>query len=309
MQLAAVRPVHLQKVLDEARASRLSPRSVVQIHRIMHAAFRTAQRWQLLATNPSDGVTPPKIEQAKLTVPSPTDVARLLMAADERHRTAMTIAAGTGLRRGELLALVWADIDLEDRPRLHVTGTLQRDGAALVRLPPKTERSRRVVPLPPSLAETLRRHRAEQNERRLHAGPAWHAGDFVFDNGTGAPVDPDAFGKAFRSAARRVGLDGVRLHDLRHGFASMLIGAGTGVRIMADLLGHSTVSFTLQTYTHPSEEEATAAMAEAEQLIGEKLDPWGESGANRSRMSGVRALSAGTEPQVTVRIGTAWNDR
>lgn len=171
------------------------------------------------------------------------------------------------MRRGELLALSWTAVDLEDRPRIHVEGTLQRASGALIVLPPKTERSRRVVPLPASLTETLRRHRAEQNERRLLAGPAWHAGDFVFDRGDGRPIDPDAFGRAFRVARDAVGLAGVRLHDLRHGFASMLVSAGTNARVVSDLLGHATVGFTLQTYTHPSEQDAAAAMAEAERLI------------------------------------------
>jgi integrase len=118
------------------------------------------------------------------------------------------------------------------------------------------------------LAEALRRHRAEQNERRLLAGPAWHGGDFVFDRGDGRPIDPDTFGKAFRMAREAVGLDGVRLHDLRHAFATVLVTAGTNVRVVSDLLGHATPAFTLAVYTHPSEEEAAFAMAEAERLIG-----------------------------------------
>jgi len=144
-------------------------------------------------------------------------------------------------------------------------------------LPPKTERSRRSVPLPPSLIALLREHRADQLERRLLAGPAWHAGEYVFDRGDGQPMDPDTFSKAFRDAARAVGLDGVRLHDLRHGFASMLVAAGTNVRVVSDTLGHATVGFTLQTYTHPDEQAAAAVAEHAERLL------WGESGANDSR--------------------------
>ena len=268
MQLAAVRPVHAQRVVDEMLGVGLSARSVVQVHRIMHAAFRTAVRWQLIAANPSDGVAPPKVEQAKLTVPRPADVSRLLEAVDDRYQTAVALVAGIGMRRGEALALRWSTVELEGRPRLRVEGTLQRSGGSLVVLPPKTERSRRTVPLPPTLAEMLRRHRAEQNERRLLSGPAWHVGDYVFDRGDGQPLDPDTFSKSFRAAARRVGLDGVRLHDLRHAFASMLVSAGTNVRVVSDLLGHATVGFTLGVYTHPSEQEAAAAVAEAERLIG-----------------------------------------
>jgi integrase len=101
----------------------------------------------------------------------------------------------------------------------------------------------------------------------------------VFDRGDGRPIDPDASGKAFRRARTAVDLDDVSLHDIRHGFASSLISAGTNPRVMSDLLGHATVAFTLATYVHPRGEEAMEAVATAERLIG----PWGESGENRSR--------------------------
>jgi integrase len=268
MRLASVRPVHVQRVLDEAVSAGLSSRSVVQVHRIMHAGFRSAVRWQAIAVNPSDGVTPPKIEQARLNVPGPADVARLLAAVDAKYRTPLGLAAGTGLRPGEVLGLTWSAVDLEGRPGVRVEGTLQRAEGRLVVLPPKTDRSRRVVPLPASMVDALRRHRVDQNERRLIAGPAWHAGEFIFERGDGQPLDPDTFSKAFRFAARRIGLDGVRLHDLRHAFASMLLGAGTNARVVGDLLGHATEGFTLATYVHPDDDAAATAVARAEAMLG-----------------------------------------
>lgn len=273
MRVADVRPVHVQRVLDEA-LEQLSARSVVQVHRIMHAAFRQAVRWRMLTVNPSDGVTPPKLEAPKLTIPSPADIGRLLAQVNRDYRMALAVAAGTGLRRGEVLGLRWGAVG---ESWIRVEGTLQRVGTELRVLPPKTERSRRNVPLPPSLVALLREHRADQLERRLLAGPAWNAGEYVFDRGDGQPMDPDTFSKAFRDAARAVGLDRVRLHDLRHGFASMLVAAGTNVRVVSDTLGHATVGFTLQTYTHPDEEAAAAVAQHAERLL------WGESGANDSR--------------------------
>jgi integrase len=268
LQLAQVRPVHVQRVLDEAVAGGLSARSVTQVHRILHAAFHSAVRWQLVAVNPSDGVTPPKVEAAKLTTPTPADVGRLLEAIDGRYRVPLALAAGLGLRRGETLALRWGSVDLDaERPRIRVEGTLQRANGSLVVLEPKTDRSRRVVPLSGSLAAALRAVRSEQLERRMLAGPAWHGGDFIFDRGDGRPVDPDAFGKAFRVARTAVGLEGVRLHDLRHGLASMLVEAGTNIRTVSDLLGHATVGFTLQVYVHGNEDAAVAAIDEAERLL------------------------------------------
>jgi hypothetical protein len=128
-------------------------------------------------------------------------------------------------------------------------------GGSLVVLPPKTKRSWRTAPLPPTLAEILRRHPAEQNERRSLAGSAWHAGD-VFDRGDGQPIDPGTSSKMLwtRTPSSSVARATER-NDLRHGFAAMLVSAGTNVRVVSDLLGHSTVGFTLQTYTHPNSDE------------------------------------------------------
>ena len=269
MRLSDVRPVHCQTVLDEARKGGLSARSVVQVHAIMRGAFRSAVRLQVMAVDPTAGATPPRVEAAELTTPTAADVARLLAEVNPEYRTALSLAAGSGLRRGELLAIRWGSVELDsDRPRLRVEGTLQRANGVLVVLPPKTERSRRVVPISASVAAALRQLRADQRERRMLAGPAWHPGDYMFDRGDGRPIDPDAFGRAFRVARATLGLDSVRLHDLRHGLATMLVDNGTNVRTVSDLLGHATVAFTLQTYVHPDEATAVAAIDDAERLLG-----------------------------------------
>jgi integrase len=271
MRIGDVRPVHVQRVIDEALGSGLSARSVVQLRAIMRAAFQQAVRWRLVSVNPLDGVTPPKVEAPKLRIPSAKDVAALLACVTPDYRVPLAVAAGTGLRRGEILAIEWGSVDLEGvQPSLHVAGTLQRVAGELVVLPPKTTRSRRTVPLPASLVALLRTHRANQLERRLLVGPAW-TGEYVFDRGDGRPVDPDAFGKAFRNSRTAAGLEGVRLHDLRHGFASMLVAAGTNLRIVSDVLGHATVGFTLQTYVHPDDEAAATVATEAERLLGPAL--------------------------------------
>jgi len=269
MRLADVRPVHLQRVLDEAIADGAAPRTVLQVHRILHAAFRQAVRWQAIASNPADGVTPPKVEQAKLTIPTPTDLQALFAAIADEYRTALAVAAMRGLRRGEVLALQWDGMSLEgQRPSLQVAGSLQRTPSGLQVFPPKTERSRRSVPLPPTLAAMLSRHREEQHARRELAGEAWQDGGHVFDRYDGRPIDPDAFGAAFRAARQAASLVGMRLHDVRHAYATLQIAEGTDARLVADLLGHATVAFTLQTYVHPGEQAAVAAAETAERMLG-----------------------------------------
>lgn len=195
-------------------------------------------------------------------------------------RPRVALIAATGLRRGEALALEWPAVSLDPKaPTIRVEGTLQRANGTLQSYPPNTERSRRVVPLSPSTAAVLRAVRKEQNERRLVAGAAWESRPFVLDRGDGKPLDQDTLSKEFRRAADSVGLDGTRLHEMRHAFASMMIGAGTGARVVADLLGHATVGFTLHVYTHPTERDAAEAAATTERLLGRAM-AWDESGTN-----------------------------
>jgi integrase len=268
LRLDAVRPAHVQRVIDEGLERGLAPRTVTQVHRIMHAAFRDAVRLQLLHSNPCDGVRLPRLSKSRLRSPSVDDVKALLKAIGHEYRTPLAVAAGTGLRRGEVLGLRWPAVELdENRPCIKVEGTLQRTPAGIVLEGPKTDRSEREVPLSASLAALFRRQRADQNERRLLAGEAWDPGEWVFDRGDGRPVDPDAFGKAYRVARADVGLT-CRLHDMRHAFATLLVDAGTNPRVVSDLLGHATVAFTLATYFHPDEDAAAEAINKIENLIG-----------------------------------------
>jgi integrase len=269
MRVAAVRPLHLQRVLDEALESGLSGTSVLQIHRILHAALKQAVRWQLIAVNPADGVTPPKIRAPKLSTPCPTEVAKILAGVEGRFRAPLALLAATGMRRGEVLGLRWEDVNLDaSHPSLRVAGTLQRAEGDLRLFEPKTARGRRSIPLPASIVPVLRGVRASQTERRLIAGPGWSDGDYVFDRGDGRPIDPDTLGKGFRKAREKAGMDSVRLHDLRHAWATMQMSAGTNPRIVSDILGHAQVAFTMQVYSHPDLAMAESAMATVDAALG-----------------------------------------
>jgi integrase len=183
VKLAKLRPAHVQQVVDGASASGLAPRTVAGVYRTLHGALAQGVRWQLLAVNAAAAVRPPRTERPKLHAPDTAKVAKVLDAArGTRLYVPLAVAASTGLRRGELLALRWSEVDL-DAGSLRVTASLQRSGTDLAFLLPKTDRGRRTVGIPPATVALLRRYRKEQAERRLFLGEAWADLDLVIERG------------------------------------------------------------------------------------------------------------------------------
>jgi integrase len=169
------------------------------------------------------------------------------------------LAVVTGARRAEILGITWDRVDLE-RGRIRIAETMQRlaDGT-LGFAPPKTAASERDVPLSPAVIERLRRLRAEQAERRLAVGAGWNALDLVCEKGDGSPLDPMSFTHGFARIAQRAGMDGIRLHDCRHGVITALRKQGVPVEVVSAIAGHTSVSFTAQTYVHVDDEQIERA--------------------------------------------------
>jgi integrase len=176
----------------------------------------------------------------------------------ERLGVAIVLACGTGLRRGELLGLRWQDVDLS-QALLQVRQALARLYAPqagkktqLVMQAPKTAQSRRTIPLPAVCVQALRQHRARQAEEKLTLGPAYRDQGLVFCQEDGTPLNPAAVNRCFTRALRRAGLPHLRLHDLRHTFATWMLELGESPKTVQTLLGHSTVAITLDLYSHVS---------------------------------------------------------
>jgi len=249
IRLTKLRPAHIQTALDAMPEGGAAPRTVVHAYRVTNAVLRYALRLQIIGTNPAAGASPPRPDRPALTIPDPETVARILRAAEGTAlHVPLVLAAATGMRRGEVLGLTWSAVDLEGG-LARVVQSAQLVNGAVEFAEPKTPRSRRSVALPPLAVEALRRHRREQAERRLVAGPAWRDLGLVFDRGDGAPMQPDTFSVSFARLAKRLGLP-VRLHDLRHAFATALLMAGVHPKVASEALGHSSVGFTLDVYSH-----------------------------------------------------------
>ena len=178
-------------------------------------------------------------------------VNRLLTSAEgSRYRDVFLIALYTGLRRSEVLGLRWDNVDLEHRRLYIVAGLHSLTGQGQVLLPTKTTRSRRPVPFTDEVADVLRQVRGTQIMQKAELGPAWQDNGFVFTRPGGRPLDPAKVTNGFAEVMKRAGLPGVRLHDLRHTHASLMLQAGVHAKVVSERLGHASVGITLDTYSH-----------------------------------------------------------
>lgn len=235
VKFAALRPYHLQRVLDDMLTAGAAPASVVKCYVVMSSSLKMAVRWQLLPIFPAAGVSPPRVKRPTLRIPDPAELRTLIdAAASTPYVLPIRIAATSGMRRSEIVRIQWANVDL--------------DSATASIVDAKTDTGRRTVHLPASTVAALRRARKEQAERRLLCGEAWQDADLLIDRGDGGPVNPDSLSHAFAEIAENVGLGDVRFHDLRHGYSVALLRSGVSPKLVSAALGHSRVSFTLDVY-------------------------------------------------------------
>ncbi len=259
--LSKLSPQHVQGLYSSMLARGLSPTTVLQTHRVLREALSHAVKWGLLARNVADAVDPPRKATRDMTPLDDTQSRRLLHALKgSRWEHPFTVALYTGLRRSELCGLRWQDVDL-GHAALSVTRSLQRvAGKGLVEMEPKTRRSKRLVSLPSTAVGALQQQRVLQLEQRLLAGAAWHDTGHVFTNPDGTSLSPDGVSRAFSQIMAVLGLSGVRLHDLRHTHATLMLKMGVHPKIVSERLGHANIGITLDTYSHvlPGLQEAAA---------------------------------------------------
>jgi integrase len=201
--------------------------------------------------NPTEAVTVPRPTRREMHTLTEEDVRRLFEASrGHRLHALWVLLVTTGLRLGEARGLLWSDLDFASG-RLVVNRALQRQpGVGFVFAEPKTSRSRRMVYLAPGTLGALSEHRRRQVEDQLAAGPEWNSTALVFTTAFGRPVDGTLATKWFHRALDQASLPRIRIHDLRHTAATHLLNRGVHPKVVQELLGHSTISLTLDTYSH-----------------------------------------------------------
>ncbi len=231
----------------------LSPASVRHVHAVLRGALGQAVKWGWIPTNPAVSASPPKVRQHEITPPAIGDARALLAAADEHDPefgALLRVMAATGARRGEACALRWSSIDVEAGTIL-IRSSIASVAGGTVEKDTKTHAARRIA-VDPETLDVLARHRQRLEARATACRLAFNPNGFVFTqtaDGT-QPLHPDTITNGFRRLCDRLGVDGVRLHDLRHLHATQLLAAGVPVRTVSGRLGHANASTTLNVYAH-----------------------------------------------------------
>jgi integrase len=237
---------------------------------------RLARRIRSILTRRPRAVvwTPERVEHCQRTGEHPpvavwtaAQTAQFLHAIkDDRLYAAYHLIALRGLRRGEVAGLRWRDVDLDGRAAF-ICQQLQQYDWRLAVCPPKTPRSVRVIALARTTVAALRAHRGRQRAEAAAYGPGWRASGYVFTNLNGDPMAPDRLSRTFTKLAAEAGLPPIRLHDLRHGAATLALAAGADLRTVQDQMGHSSIVLTADTYISVLPEVARAAEEKVATLI------------------------------------------
>ena len=255
--------------------SRLADTTVAKYHRVLSSMLTAAVQWQVIPSNPCSRVKPPHTAYKEAPVLDEKQIAELIQCLNNeplKYKTAIMLILYTGLRRGELCGLNWADIDL-DKGIVHITkALLYTKNKGVYEDTPKSKQSERVVTIPDDMVKLLRLYRAEQSKQRLAMGDQWQDSGKVFTAANGAPMFPDTLSSWFRKFVKRHKLPNCHIHTLRHISATMLIAGGVDIATVSGRLGHANKSTTLNIYTHAIK----SADAIAAERLQDMLNPMGK---------------------------------
>lgn len=280
LPLSKLGPSHIQTAYNgwavggrkDGKEGGLSPRTRRHIHRILKTALSRAVEQQLIARNPADAFKKrlPKVERKEMTTLTVEQAATLLAAI--RHTRVYwpaLLALSTGARRGEVLALRWRNVDL-DRGAVRIVESLEQTRAGIRFKAPKTEKSRAIT-LPAFAIEELRRLKREQAEELLKLGIRQTGDTLVCARADGEPLQPQSLTHEFTRLVGRVDVPRVRFHDLRHSHATQMLSAGIHPKIAQERLGHSTISTTLDLYSHVSDTMQQDAATRLDAMLGSAI--------------------------------------
>jgi integrase len=260
-------PAHVRWFYRERLDSGLAPATVHKLHVVLHKALKAAVADGLIPRNAATGLKLPRITQEEIDPLSEVETRRLLEAVrGDRLEALYVLALNTGMRQGELLALKWDDVDLE-RSVLRVRRTLTHAGKAFVLGEPKTRKCRRTIRLTAGAVQALKEHLSRQLEEIERMGSLYQPGGLIFATEAGTIINPSNLrNRSFKPLLKRAGLPPIRFHDLRHTCATLLLSKNINPKVVSEMLGHSSISITLDIYSHllpDMQEKAAKALEDA----------------------------------------------
>ena len=266
IQLKHLHPQAIQSYYGKS-CEKLSARTVHHQHRVLSQSLKYAVRQGYLGRNPAELVDPPSPRKKTMRTLTPFEVEVLFdRAADSYYYPVFYTAVSSGLRQAELLGLRWRDIDL-DMLSISVSQVLYKRRGVCQFKEPKTSHSRRRVAMTPKLALFLREYKEERESLSLHLGKLLSLDDLVFANIEGKPLDPGVLSHTFHRIAIQAGLKDVHFHTLRHTFASLMLLRGAKPKVISEALGHASVAFTMDCYSHIIEGMQEDAMALLDEVL------------------------------------------
>jgi len=265
VKLEDLTPAHLDDLYRDLRRAGLAPKTVRHVHGVLHAALKRAVNLELISRNVADRVQPAKTKTAKqlgagLACWSPEQLGAFLRhVADDRLAAAWRLVAQSGMRRGEIVGLRWTDVDL-DAGRVTVAHTRVMANYTVTASTPKTDSGNRSFQLDPATVAALRRWKLQQAQERLRCGPGYQDSGYCFTNPDGSGVHPQRFSDWFHQRAKAAGLPRIRLHDVRHSYATAALAAGLPVKVVSKRIGHANTQITMDLYMHalPSMDQEAA---------------------------------------------------
>ncbi len=255
----------VQRYYAKMTKSGLSAQTVTHHHRVLRQALKQAMRWDLIARNVTDGVTPPKRTKPKFKILTRAESERLLNAAEETaYHLPIHLALSAGLRRSEIIGLQWSDFDSGKSTLTVARATVGLTGDPMHTDDPKSNRSRRTVSIGEATRSMLESHRERREAELAQHGVLMTRFTQLCVRPDGSPMKPYALGAGYKRLALGCGIDGVRFHDLRHAHATMLLESGVPLHVVQARLGHESIQTTVDTYGHVlrSSDEAAGAAAE-----------------------------------------------
>jgi integrase len=282
--LPKLQPLHIESFYNDqlahgrktkkGRGGSLSAQTVLHYHRLLHKALAVAMRWNLIAANPTDRVEPPSVRPKEMQAVDPARAAWLIeVSASTRLYIPIMLAAFCGLRRGEILALRWQDIDLENSV-LRVVRAIEETKAGVTFKEPKSRYGRRDLYIHPALKTALEQHLSKQGEYQSALAGGYDENDLVCSVEDGSIWKPSAFDSSYRALLKRRKLTGPNFHALRHANVSWQLREKVDPKTISTVAGHSRVSFTLDRYAHVMpgmKEDALQRVGDVLQRAREKL--------------------------------------